>query len=36
MDVEDLVNVVDTVLRTGASTSMPIVIATARPAPPQQ
>lgn len=36
MDVEDLVDVVDTVLRTGASTSMPIVIATARPAPPQQ
>ncbi len=36
MEVEDLVNVVDTVLRTGASTSMPIVIATSRPAPSQQ
>lgn len=31
MEVEDLVNVVDTVLRTGASTSMPIVVATSRP-----
>jgi NAD(P)-dependent dehydrogenase (short-subunit alcohol dehydrogenase family) len=32
MDVEDLVNVVDTILRTAASTVMPIVIATSRPA----
>jgi len=32
MEVEDLVNVVDAILRTGASTAMPIVIATSRPA----
>lgn len=32
MEVEDLVEVVNTILRTGASTSMPIVIATSRPA----
>ena len=32
MPVEDLVDVVDTILRTGASTAMPIVVATSRPA----
>jgi NAD(P)-dependent dehydrogenase (short-subunit alcohol dehydrogenase family) len=31
MDVADLLNVVETILRTGASTVMPIVIATSRP-----
>jgi NAD(P)-dependent dehydrogenase (short-subunit alcohol dehydrogenase family) len=36
MEVEDLVAVVDTVLRTGASTAMPIVVATSRPAPSPQ
>ncbi|MBV8928461.1 MAG: SDR family oxidoreductase [Mycobacteriaceae bacterium] len=35
MDVADLVTVVDTILHTGASTSMPMVVATARP-PVQQ
>jgi NAD(P)-dependent dehydrogenase (short-subunit alcohol dehydrogenase family) len=33
MPVEDLVEVVDTILNTNASTAMPIVIATSRPAP---
>jgi len=33
MPVEDLVDVVDTILRTAASTSMPVVIATSRAAP---
>jgi NAD(P)-dependent dehydrogenase (short-subunit alcohol dehydrogenase family) len=32
MQVEDLVTVVDTILHTGASTVMPLVVATARPA----
>jgi NAD(P)-dependent dehydrogenase (short-subunit alcohol dehydrogenase family) len=36
MDVEDLVTVVDTILHTGASTVMPIVVATARPPVEQQ
>ena len=31
MEVEDLVEVVNTILRTGASTAMPIVVATSRP-----
>ena len=31
MAVEDLVEVVNTILRTGASTAMPIVVATSRP-----
>jgi NAD(P)-dependent dehydrogenase (short-subunit alcohol dehydrogenase family) len=31
MQVEDLVEVVNTILRTGASTAMPIVVATSRP-----
>jgi NAD(P)-dependent dehydrogenase (short-subunit alcohol dehydrogenase family) len=31
MAVEDLVEVVDTILRTGASTVMPLVVATSRP-----
>ncbi|TMA22239.1 MAG: hypothetical protein E6J87_26615 [Deltaproteobacteria bacterium] len=35
MPVEDLVAVVDTILHTGASTVMPIVVATSRPPPPQ-
>jgi NAD(P)-dependent dehydrogenase (short-subunit alcohol dehydrogenase family) len=33
MPVEDLVDVVDTILRSSASTAMPVVIATSRPAP---
>ena len=33
MPVEDLVDVVDTILRTAVSTSMPVVIATSRAAP---
>ncbi len=36
MDVEDLVVIVDTILRAGASTAMPVVMATPRPAPTSQ
>jgi NAD(P)-dependent dehydrogenase (short-subunit alcohol dehydrogenase family) len=36
MEVEDLVEVVNTILHTRASTAMPVVIATSRPAPPQE
>jgi NAD(P)-dependent dehydrogenase (short-subunit alcohol dehydrogenase family) len=36
MDVEDLVTVVDTILHTGSSTVMPMVVATARPPATQQ
>lgn len=36
MPVEDLVEVVNTVLNTGGSTAMPVVIATSRPAPAQE